>query len=107
MKVTNKTLGALVLPMGQGIAAGATIDMPASSFDADHYVVSTWLEAGMIETERTEEDDAEDAKPLNRMTNGELQEYITANGGEYQADDTKKTLLANASKIEAQLAEGE
>lgn len=105
MDITNKSNGALVLPTGEAINAGQTISVSANTFDQEHYVLSTWIEAGMLTAERTE-DDAEE-KSLNRMTVAELQQYLTDNGGTFEEDDNKKTLFGNASKLEADLVKGE
>lgn len=69
-----------------------------TGLDDERYV--ELLELGKVRVEQVEEDET---KPINKMKVDELQDYITANGGEYQDDDKKDTLLILAQEIESKL----
>lgn len=98
MQVTNNSAGRLVLSDGQAIDAGQTVDV--KDFDDKHHVTKAWLGAEYLTV-----NDSEDNQPklLTKMKVDELQGYITENGGEYQDDDKKDTLLILAQEIEDKL----
>lgn len=47
MKITNLSQSQLTLPTGEVLAKGKTVEV--KDFDEKHYVVSAWLDAGLIE----------------------------------------------------------
>lgn len=98
MDIKNNSKSRLVLTDGQSVLSGETVSSP--DFDQDNHVTKAWVEAGLISVADSTDDQP---KPLNKMRVDELQNYITANGGEYLDDDNKPDLLLIAQDIESEL----
>lgn len=58
------------------------------------------VELGKVRVEQGEDDEI---KPINKMKFDELQDYITANGGQLGGDELKVDLITLAQEIEDKL----